>query len=50
MNGRAACQALSTSGRVRRVFGQLAPGELSAVSDGLALFLGFGDRLEPERH
>ena len=34
--------------RVRRVFGQLAPGELSAVSDGLALFLGFGDRLEPE--
>jgi len=33
--------------RVRRVFGQLAPGELSAVDDGLALFLGFGDRLEP---
>lgn len=33
--------------RVRRAFGQLAPGELSAVDDGLALFLGFGDRLEP---
>lgn len=34
--------------RVRRVFDQLAPDELSAVDDGLALFLGFGDRLEPE--
>lgn len=34
--------------RVRRVFEQLAPDELSAVDDGLALFLGFGDRLEPE--
>jgi mRNA interferase MazF len=33
--------------RVRRVFGQLAPDELSAVEDGLALFLGLGDRLEP---
>ncbi len=33
--------------RVRRVFGQLAPGELGAVDEGLALFLGFGDRLEP---
>jgi mRNA interferase MazF len=33
--------------RVRRVFGQLAPNELGAVDDGLALFLGFGDRLEP---
>ena len=32
--------------RVRRVFGQLAPGELGAVDDGLALFLGFGDRIE----
>lgn len=30
--------------RVRRVFGQLAPGELNAIDDGLALFLGFGDR------
>ncbi len=26
--------------RVRRVFGQLTPAELSAVSEGLALFLG----------
>ena len=34
--------------RVRRVFEQLAPDELSAVDDGLALFLGFGDRLETE--
>ncbi len=34
--------------RVRRVFGQLAPGEIGAIDDGLALFLGFGDRLEPE--
>jgi mRNA-degrading endonuclease toxin of MazEF toxin-antitoxin module len=33
--------------RVRRVFGQLAPNELGSVDDGLALFLGFGDRLEP---
>jgi mRNA interferase MazF len=33
--------------RVRRVFGHLAPEELSAVEDGLALFLGLGDRLEP---
>ena len=34
--------------RVRRVFGQLAPDELGAVDDGLVLFLGFGDRLDPE--
>ncbi|HUG52839.1 MAG TPA: type II toxin-antitoxin system PemK/MazF family toxin [Vicinamibacteria bacterium] len=34
--------------RVRRVFGQLATGELGAIDDGLVLFLGFGDRLEPE--
>ncbi len=34
--------------RVRRVFGQLAPDELGAVEDGLALFLGFGDRLAPK--
>ena len=33
--------------RVRRVFGQLAPDELSAVDDGLVLFLGLEDRLEP---
>ena len=34
--------------RVRRVFGRLAVTELDAIDDGLALFLGFGDRLEPE--
>ena len=34
--------------RVRRVFGQLAPGELGAIDNGMALFLGFGDRFEPE--
>jgi mRNA-degrading endonuclease toxin of MazEF toxin-antitoxin module len=34
--------------RVMRVFGQLAPNELRAVEGGLALFLGFGDRLVPE--
>ena len=34
--------------RVRRVFAQLAPGELGAIDDGLALFLGLGDRLEPQ--
>lgn len=34
--------------RVRRVFGQLAPDELGAVDDGLELFLGFSDGLEPE--
>jgi mRNA interferase MazF len=33
--------------RVRRAFGPLAPGELRAVDDGLALFLGLGDRPEP---
>ena len=33
--------------RVRRVFGQLLPDEITAVDDGLALFLGLGDRLEP---
>jgi mRNA interferase MazF len=33
--------------RVRRAFGRLAPDELSAVEDGLALFLGLADRLEP---
>jgi hypothetical protein len=33
---------------VQRVFGLLAPDELHAVDDGLALFLGFGDRLSPE--
>ena len=34
--------------RVRRVFGQIASDEMSAVDDGLALFLGLVDRLEPE--
>ncbi len=33
--------------RVRRVFGRIASDEMSAVDDGLALFLGLGDRLEP---
>jgi len=33
--------------RVRRVFGRLGPRELAAVDEGLALFLGLGDRLEP---
>ncbi len=33
--------------RVRRVFGRLAPPELAAVDEGLALLLGLGDRLEP---
>ncbi len=32
--------------RVRRVFGQLAPPELDAIDEGLALFLGFGEKLE----
>ena len=35
--------------RVQRVFGLLAPNELRAVDDGLALFLGFSDRLAPDR-
>jgi len=34
--------------RVRRVFGQLAPGQLGAIEVGLALFLGFGDGLDSE--
>ena len=33
--------------RVRRVFGQIASDEMSVIDDGLALFLGLGDRLEP---
>ncbi len=33
--------------RVRRVFGQVPSEEMTAVDDGLALFLGLGDRLEP---
>ncbi len=33
--------------RVRRVFGHIASDEMSAVDEGLAQFLGLGDRLEP---
>lgn len=33
--------------RVRRVFGRLPSLELDTVDEGLALFLGFGDKLEP---
>jgi mRNA interferase MazF len=32
--------------RVRRVFGDLARQEMAAIDEGLALFLGLGDRLE----
>src|ERR1022692_3701479 len=31
--------------RIRRVFGELAPEEIAAVDEGLAAFLGLGDRL-----
>jgi len=31
--------------RIRRVFGELAPEEIAAVNEGLAVFLGLGDRL-----
>lgn len=31
--------------RIRRVFGELAREEIAAVDEGLALFLGIGDRL-----
>ncbi len=31
--------------RVRSVFGELAPGELAAIDEGLAAFLGLGERL-----
>jgi mRNA interferase MazF len=34
--------------RVRRAFGQIDRRELGAVDEGLALFLGLGDRLAPE--
>lgn len=33
--------------RVRRVFGRLPQSELDLVDEGLALFLGLGERLEP---
>jgi mRNA interferase MazF len=32
--------------RVRRVFGDLARQEMASIDEGLALFLGLGDRLE----
>jgi mRNA interferase MazF len=31
--------------RIRRVFGELGQEEMTAVDDGLSLFLGLGDRL-----
>ena len=31
--------------RVRRVFGEVAPKEIAAIDEGLAAFLGIGDRL-----
>ena len=31
--------------RIRRVFGELAGEEVSAIDEGLAVFLGLGDRL-----
>lgn len=30
---------------VRRVFGELAQEEIAAIDEGLAVFLGLGDRL-----
>jgi len=33
--------------RVRRVFGKIAATEMSALDEGLALFLGLGDRIDP---
>ena len=33
--------------RVRRVFGELAQEEMAAIDEGLAVFLGLGDRLHP---
>lgn len=32
--------------RIRRVFGELSRGEIAAIDEGLALFLGLGDRLD----
>ena len=29
--------------RIRRIFGQLTPGELASIDQGLTLFLGLGD-------
>lgn len=33
--------------RVRRVFGAIGASEMAAVEEGLLLFLGLGERLEP---
>jgi mRNA interferase MazF len=33
--------------RVRRVFGRIARDEMSRIDEGLALFLGLGERLQP---
>lgn len=33
--------------RVRRVFGRITREEMSRVEEGLALFLGLGERLQP---
>jgi mRNA interferase MazF len=32
--------------RIRRVFGELAREEIAAIDEGLAVFLGLGDRLQ----
>ena len=32
--------------RIRRVFGSLAPDEIAAIDEGLASFLGLGDRID----
>ncbi len=32
--------------RIRRVFGELPPEEISAIDEGLAVFLGLGGRLQ----
>jgi len=33
--------------RIRRVFGELRQDEIAAIDEGLAVFLGLGDRLRP---
>lgn len=35
--------------RIRRVHGQLTAGEIAAINEGLAVFLGLGDRLADAR-
>jgi mRNA interferase MazF len=34
--------------RIRRVFGELAQEEMAAIDEGVALFLGLGDRLSEQ--